>query len=165
MPENQNTKSLEIDEDFSLQEFFWKTKRVGWIILLLLILAALAGLFQTGLFSQARQSADSFQLEYHRFERISATSDLRVDLPASQSSTAQVWLSREYLENHRIEQITPQPESVEASGDRYIFNFKTKPNQPSGIMFHLIPENIGYRSGEVGVENGQSLKFSQFVYP
>ena len=46
-PADQAT-SLQIEEDLPLQERTWRFQRVGWAIMGLLLLSALAGLFANG---------------------------------------------------------------------------------------------------------------------
>jgi hypothetical protein len=166
----QRIKDLEINEDFAYQERAWVVQRVGWGVLGLLILAGLLGLLGSGWFSNAKagEQTDRLWLEYERFERFQSPARLRVHLGSSagKDGFVRVWLKRSYLENVQLHQVTPQPESVEAGVDRLVYVFRDqKLHEPTAITFDMEPEQIGLQSGAVGLDEGQSLQFQQFVYP
>jgi hypothetical protein len=135
----------------------------------LIILAALAGLFGSGGLSQARAGDPSSQLwlEYHRFERTQSATTVHVHIPSAENAEIRrIWLSRNYLQGVKVEQVTPPPETVEAAADRLIYSFRVAPSdQPTTIVFHLNPEFPGILAGTIGVEDGPELSFNQLVYP
>jgi hypothetical protein len=167
----QGTKRLEVDEDMGFQQRSWRWQRIGWALIALIIVAALLGCFGSGLFDKARVGGQSeaLALEYNRFGRAKAeTSTLQVKIKAGTGTDGRVrlWLSREYLESVQIMSLIPQPVGVEAGIDRYTFVFSVSDaSQPSSVTFRLEPERPGMLRGQIGIEGGQSLSFSQFVYP
>ena len=162
--------SLQVSEDMELQRRTWAVERVGWIIMALVVLAALLGLFSTGPLSSAtaRDPAGLVSIEYDRFARYVAPSTLRVDFSAAAAAGDRISLrmNRDLAEAIRIEQIQPQPEQAKATADgmNFVFNL-AGPGQPGRVYFALRPETIGLLRGELGVAGQPPARLAQFVYP
>lgn len=127
--------SLEVGEDLEFQRRMWAIQRVAWAVMGLLLLLALLGLFGPGPLSSARvgDRGDPARLEYRRFERLASPTTLRVQVApgAAREGTVQVALDRRYLEGVRVQRVTPEPDQVEAEGDRLLYGFKiARPDQP-----------------------------------
>jgi hypothetical protein len=161
---------LEVGEDLDYQHRSWAVQRVGWVVMGLVALAALLGLFGSGPLSNATTGDESkpLWLEYERFARLQAPTRLRIHLRPSNGGDGKVrvLLNRDYLNGVQIQQVTPQPESVEAGLKQLTYVFQvTEPNQPTAVTFHLQTQQIGLLSGQVGLFGEQPLRFSQFIYP
>jgi anti-sigma factor RsiW len=170
MAEIQRIKDLEIAEDFDYQKRSWIVQRVGWAVMGLLTLAGLLGVFGPGLLGEAKagKPSDRLWIEYERFERFQSPGQLRVHLqPGSeQAGQVRIRLNRDYLEQVQIQQVTPQPIRVEAKRDHLVYVFQTaKIDRTTAVTFYFQPQQIGSVSGSVGLETGQALSFSQFIYP
>jgi hypothetical protein len=166
--EPQHVGTLQIDQDLVFQNRTWKVQRIAWAVLGLAILAGLLGVFGTGVASHATAGgAGALLLEYERFECWGAPAKLRLHLEPSAEAggAARVWLGTEYIEDLRIEAITPEPESVEADRDRLIYTFRVAQGQPALVTFYFSPERAGLLTGQAGVVGGQALRFRQFIYP
>ncbi|MCA1626498.1 MAG: hypothetical protein LC742_00825 [Acidobacteria bacterium] len=161
---------VEINQDLDFQRLVWTVQRVGWVVTALLIVAALLGLFGPGPLSWATagEGGAPLRLEYNRFERYLAPTTLRVHTGAGAGREGQlrIWLDRTYLEGVQVESVTPQPDSVEAGTDRMTYVFQMPdPNGPTAITFNLLTQQIGTLRGRVGLAEGQTVTFTQFVYP
>lgn len=172
MSKVQRVGDLEVNQDLEFQRHIWTVQRVGWVVMTLVVLAALLGLFGPGLFGRAtagNQEAPVSIEEYERFLRFEKPTTLRVhlNLTAGAGGEVRVWLDREYLESVQLQQVTPQPERVEAGSDRliYVFDVAAEPDQPTAVTFNFQPDKIGPLKGQVGLAEGESLAFRQFVYP
>ncbi|WP_414588716.1 hypothetical protein [Scytonema sp. PCC 10023] len=170
MPDIERVGDLEIDQDLDIQRRNWAVERVGWGILAFVALAALVGLFGSGMLSNATVGSKKapLWLEYERFGRFQAPLRLRVHLgqSAGGNGKVRVLLKRDYLENFQIQQVTPQPQSVEAGAKQLTYVFQvTEPNQPTAVTFYLQAEQVGLLSAQVGLPGKQPLHFSQFIYP
>jgi hypothetical protein len=166
----QRIGDLEIEQDIVFQRREWSAQRAGWALMALTILAALAGLLGHGPLSSATAGSqnDPIWIEHERFERWQAPAQLRLHLGTNSAvdGQARVWLSRDYVEQIQIEQVTPQPDRVEAGPDRitYVFDIgDTSP--PAAITFYVKPQTIGRLAGRAGLADSQPVSFSQFVYP
>ncbi len=166
----QRVGDLEISNDPEFQRREWSAQRVGWVVWLAVIVAALAGLMGEGPLSDATAGAedDLLRVQYHRFVRHAAPRTLKIQLQpgAVQGKQARVWINQEYLEGLEIQDITPEPSSVEAASGRVIYVFDLdKKGEPATILFDLEHESIGRKVARVGLDDRQVVSFTQFVYP
>lgn len=170
MPKPERVGDLEISQDLAHERREWAIERVGWVVMALLLLAALAGLTGPGPLSRATAADNSsaLRVEYNRFERYQSPVMLRVHLGpgAAPDGKARLWLSRDYVENVELRHIDPEPESVEAASDRLVYTFNLPdPAQPTAVTYHLEPNEYGRRPVRIGLAGGPELQFSQFFYP
>lgn len=166
----QRVGDLDIAQDLEFEHRSWKVQRFGWGLMTLIVLGAFLGLFGNGLLNNAKagKEGDRLWLEYDRFGRLQKAFDLKIHLGANTGDGGQlrVWLSRNYLDNIEIRQITPEPEIVEAGPDGLIFVFRqSQPNQPTEVTFIVEPERPGSLVGKVKLTEGELINFSHFVYP
>ncbi len=161
---------LQVDQDLEFQRREWKLERTGWLIMGLLVLAALLGVFGSGLLSGAVAGSPNGQLQvgYQRFARQQTTSELqvRVQPGAVQEGKARIWVDAAYLESFQIERILPEPESVEVSPERltYVFDVRNA-DRPMEVVFFGLPQKVGWRTGRAGLDGGQEVTFGQLIYP
>lgn len=169
MAQKKRVGSLEVDQDLAFQEKEWKIERAGWVVMAAIILLALVGLFGGGPVSTTEQGgSDGFQIRYERFERQMRPSRLMLSLPppAAGEAETQFWIDRDYLEKVQIEGVSPEPDSVEVGPDRLFFTVKVvDPGQPVHVVVDTQFEDSGWIQGQIGMDEGQPLSFSQFVFP
>jgi hypothetical protein len=151
---------MEIDADMNLQRRLWVAQRVGWFIIGMAILAAVAGVFGTGHVSRASARSAGLQVEYERFGRLQQPMKLRLVVSEARHGIA---LSRDYFDSLHIEQITPQPSEVEAAGPWLIYRFAG--SGPLAISFDLKAEEFGSLRGAARTADGNGVAFFQFIYP
>ena len=159
---------LEINEDNEFQKKEWSWARWGWILMLIIAAAGLLGLFGQGPFSYATARADGIEVEYERFERLLAPAQIEVKLTQQdfQNREARVQVSRKMLNMYNLQRIVPEPDQSILSDDMITYVFKVdQARQPRQITFDLQPNHIGQVNGRIGLENGQPVQFTQFVYP
>jgi hypothetical protein len=166
----QRVGDLEVSQDLDFQRRSWTFQRVGWVVVALLVLAALLGLFGSGPLSQGTVGAQGGPLwvEYPRFARLKAPTTLRLPLgpEAVSGSEVRIWLDRTFLEGVQIQQVTPQPDRVEIGPDRFIYVFQVSdPSQPTAVVFFMQPEETGSLSGRTGLDEGPALSSNSFIYP
>jgi hypothetical protein len=161
---------LEIFQDMTYQRCEWIIQRVAWIVMLLIVIAAVAGLLGDGPLSRrtARDPGGTFQLEYDRFLHYGTQTTLTVRFAprVARDGEVRLWLSLDYLDGVQVQQITPEPARVEAGPDRSVFVFRVSdPDAPATVFFHVLPQHRRPLSGRVGVGDREPLPFDQFVYP
>ena len=122
------------------------------------------GLFGHGVLSSASLGNGGLHLRYERFERVQRPTTIRLRISPTMGQTASIFIARSYLDAIRIERIMPQPEKTEASARGLIYHFPVK-GGPITITFHLEIEQFGVVSGEIGLIDGPTISFNQFVYP
>jgi len=165
----KQARELQIEEDAQFQEREWKVERAGWLVMGLVILATLLGLFGRGPLSQAMASGpQGFQVNYERFARNQSPLELRVRLPlqAFSEGEARLWIERQYLELFEIEDIVPEPDSVEFGPERVIYIFRVaETGGPLAVRLDLRPRNSGLAQGRLGWDEANPLAFTQLIYP
>jgi hypothetical protein len=170
MANQQRVGDLEIDQDLPHERLEWSIERGGWLVMALVLLAALVGLLGPGPLSGATagEQGSALWVAYNRFERYQAPAMVRVHLGpgAARAGTARLWLSRHYVENIELHHIDPEPESVEVGPDRLTYTFRVPdPTRPTAVTYHLEGNKYGPMPLRVGLDAGPQLSFSQFFYP
>ena len=166
----QRVGDLEVTQDLDFEHRAWSVQRISWIIFSLIMGAAFLGLLGEGPLSAATAGGDGapLQVQYGRFVRHRGTTQMEIKLQpgAVQSDEARVWVDREYLNGVELHNVLPEPESVEAGPDRYMYVFKlSEPGGGANINFDLMPVRTGIRNVQVGLEGGPELSFTQVVWP
>jgi hypothetical protein len=124
MAAKQRGKEPEIDQDLAFQQKMWWFQRMGWVMMLLVALAAVAGLFGVGgPLSRQQAGAGPLRLEYQRFVRYEAPAALTVQLAPQGGDTVSFWLGQDFIERFLVEHVIPEPEHVEATPDRVTYTF------------------------------------------
>lgn len=162
--------SLEVAENHRFQQLEWRVGRVAWIIGVVLILAAAAGLFGNGPLSHRTVSTPggAMEVDYQRFARDGGTTSLvaRVAPGQSQEGKVEIWISNQYLGKVRVEQVTPEAESRKFRDQGVAFSFSSPDSRSQlQVRFRLRPDSVGPQHGEVGLGNRPPLRVSQFFYP
>jgi hypothetical protein len=159
---------LELDRDLSFQRREWTIQRIGWLVMMAIVAAALIGLLGSGPLSSATAEAGLLRLAYSRFERRHAPSELEVAVSndAESQDQIEVWISTDYLRGTEITSIVPEPEEVSEADDQMVYRFSIDDQaQTSTILFALEYDDPGHTTGRMGMIGGPELTFWQFVYP
>ncbi|MBW3537916.1 hypothetical protein KY386_00310 [Candidatus Parcubacteria bacterium] len=158
-------KSIQVEQDLAHQRLFWKIERAGWLLMVLLIGAALLGLSGAGgRLNQATARAEGVELEYQPFMRQLAPSQLTVRINRAAGDGFTFRLDRDYLSQLQIQAITPEPDSVTAVRDQLEFKFPADESSPLSVKLDIQPEAVGTVNG--GIAHGDKhLDFKQVVYP
>lgn len=169
MPDKKRVGDLEIEQDLAFQEKEWRVERAGWIVMALLVLAALAGLFGSGPLSKVEVRNGALQVHHDRVLRNHAPTELNLYLTPTQIQDGMVsfWIDRETIDRFQVEQITPEPASTWLLPDRLVYEFETtEADQPLQVRFYLKPKRTGLLRVRIGEDNGGSrLEFGQLILP
>jgi hypothetical protein len=146
------------------------TRRTGWAVFTLIMVAALAGLLGPGPLSWITRSTPDgiVELEYERFARYVGDTNLQLRLrpDPAQPETARVWISSDYLSGVNVRQVVPQPDTWTAVDGGVVLTFPmTAPADEMTVQVQLQPDQIGLLPGAVGVPGRQPVRFWQFIYP
>ena len=152
---------MHMDADVNFQRRIWAAQRIGWFVIGIVILAALAGSFGNGPISRASAQGDGLRVHYERFARLQQPTQVRFSLGPT---IAHLAVSRRYVDAVHVEQIIPEPSEVAATGEWLIYRFVGA--GPFSITFTVKPEQFGGLSGAAQIPGGgRSLAFHQFIYP
>ena len=158
---------LDIDQDLEFQRRDWTFERIGWLAMLLVIVAALVGFLGDGPVSraQARASDQSIRVEYGRFARRGAMTELTVVVRRDSSSNAvTLWVSDTFLRGVHVKGIEPDPVRQLSAGDRTLFDIVVAADS-ARLTFAFTPRETGARRVELGLMGREPLALTQFVFP
>jgi hypothetical protein len=160
---------LEIEEDLAFHERVRRVQRVGWAVIMVVILAGLGGLFGRGPLSDAESRVDpaGLRVNYSRFTRVDAPDVLRVWTPAAPDGEGFVLLlNRAYLDRVRVDTVMPSPAAVEVGEERVRYVFARRSGEVGAwVTFHLTPQSTGLARARVGMPGAADVAIWQFVYP
>jgi hypothetical protein len=161
---------LEIDEDIEWEQGEWTFERIGWGLMAVFILIAMAGLFGSGPLSHriAGQEGGSFWVEYQRFIRYNSPQELHIYVSPEWAADGELRMVIEgdFPGGNQQLDVTPDPDSVELSTGRLVYVWQTaEATGPMQIVFHYYPFQRYSQTSRIGPEGGNLVDIEQFVYP
>lgn len=161
---------IDYTPDWDYHQKAWKVKRLSWLILLLLLLAALFGLLGVGPISKKikTNSKGDFRVEYYNLLR--SRKEVRFDFNLKtqpNDSLCMLALSTDFLDDVAIERISPSPLRTLLSKDYLKYYFRlSHPGDETTISFQVRPENFGRKELRVKDHNEkETIHINLFVYP
>ena len=162
-------KVIELEEDLHFQKKWWHFERIAWMIMVLIVIAALFGLIGRGFLSHtiAGNRSDIIWIEFERFLRNKTISTIHVTINDSgNNNKIELTINREYAKSIRIEQVVPEPEAVEGSVDYILYRFKMPEEKNQHLItFYIKPEKFGNHTAVFKLKDNLSIDFTQFIYP
>jgi hypothetical protein len=161
---------LQIDEAIEFQQRFWTIQRVGWVVLTLFVLAALAGLFGKGPLSSATvvTTDERVEIRHQRFGRY-MTSQLLEFRFLSGAEQPTLWISHDIIDAFSVQSVFPQAEStqIDSAGVTYRFaaSALAKGASSPAVVFEITPQRPGMIRGSLGASRDEATPVWQFVYP
>lgn len=157
---------LHLHEDLAHERLEWKLQRIGWVVILLLLIAALLGLFAHGPLSDTMTVAGDVRVAHHRWERYEAPTRYDITVAPSQvgDGRLRVRLGAGFVERVDVERIEPEPLATRADGDALVHVFAVEPGRQTRLRIHFRPRRFGTLPVRMRVQ-GQPVAFTQFVYP
>jgi hypothetical protein len=161
--------SLQVDDDIDQHRRIWAFERAGWIVLLLLLVAAALGLFGPGILGSAHPTAPNgaLSVEHLRFARARSPQRLQVALEPDDRGDGrfELWLDSAWLDAVTLEHITPQPDRVRAGAERTTLEFAwdRAPGRVP-IVLEIEAQQFGRLRARIG-SGAEAVEVSQFVHP
>lgn len=165
-PTTAKLGDLEPSRDLAFQRKVWRVERAAWVGLALVLLAALAGLFGEGPLSDAVAEAPGgrLRLEYDRFARRGAETELRLRIAASDREP-RLTLDHGYLDAVEVRAIEPEPAGAATGREGREYRFELLGDGPGVVILRVRPRRAGTIAGRFGLVDGPSLRFRQWVHP
>ncbi|MGQ4582062.1 hypothetical protein [Lysobacter sp. F60174L2] len=160
--------SLQLDEHLHFQHMLQVLRRIGTLVLSIILLAALAGLFGgNGPFARIQSDAGALEADHPRFARYQMPTRLAfvVDRAAVRGDTFELSIEGDYAREFSFEQIHPQPEEVVIADDRIRYTFNAGPGERQLVVIQGQPETMGWLAGAVSVPGQPPLRIDSFIYP
>lgn len=158
---------LEVDQDLAFQHRLWRVERIGWLLIAVLIVAALMGLFgQQPLARVTDHTSDSrLSIQYDRYARYETNNEFLLTLePQGRAGVLRLWFDSEYLDALKIVAVSPVPLRGEAREGGRALVFQTDGRRfTARIAFQF--EHAGFLDGRVWVDEGMPLSLSHLVWP
>ena len=156
-----------VQENMAFQKKNWVAQRIGWGLLALIVVLALLGLFSDGPLSQARAvSADgSLQVEYQRFLKHGAESDLRIiAATAAPQGEISITMDRALADSMSVEYLMPLPQASSGGAQGLQLTYAAPEREPAILALKIRPDSFGRVRGRVSFAD-QSVVLNQFIYP
>jgi hypothetical protein len=160
-----------VGRDIKYEQREWRAQRAAWVIMLLLVVAALLGLLGApGLLGVARRSAadGSITVEYERISRFHAPAELVIEVSPDfvDNGEVRLWVDAAYVEGQSIDSIAPEPESSDLEPGRIVYTFTvSQADAPLRITFHYMHDSSWRSEAAMGLMNGEPVRFTQLVLP
>jgi len=155
----------DLERQLRFHRLEWRVQRIGWFAVAVFLALAVAGAFGGGPLSHAHAEGATGCIEYERFVRAAAPSEI-VITPAAGAAhgVSRVEISADYFDAVRVEHVLPEPTSVRRIGDRRVYEFATATSGAS-IYFEIDPQQLWRHRAVVRIDGGPPLELSQFTYP
>lgn len=163
-----------VREDMPMQQRVWRFERVGWYVLVAIVLLALAGLFGNGLLSDAQVVSQDgrvvsqdgrVRVEYQRLSRSGTTDRLFITVQGTPGQPVEVQLEGSLLRDASIETLQPEPQRSMSHGQALLFQLGTKEDGVATLYLTLRSEHVGTLEGSVRAGPKSAVHFSTFLYP
>jgi hypothetical protein len=161
---------LQIDQDLAFSRREWRVQHIGWLLMVVFIVAASVGAFGRGPLSSAQvRTADGrLGIEYQRIAHRQGPDLLQVDVrpDAAAEDTVRIWFDRDYMQDRIIESISPEPERTTTDGDRIVYAFHVPDRtRTARIVLRTRPDVLWAQPASAGIIGGDSLRYRQIVLP
>lgn len=170
MAEVKRIGDLEIAVDEAFQRHEWRAERVGWLVMIVIVLCGLLGLLGGhGLLSNATVGdvGAPLRIEYLRFVTFLSDTQVRMVVQTEpDQSEVRVEINQDYIDANEIVDVKPEPDRVEASreGQIYVFSLDA-PGNETILNFQLRVQEVGLQQAWVRLDSGYRLTFDQYIYP
>lgn len=164
----KNDKLPGIKESYRLLTFEYAFRQAGFIVLLGIILAAVAGLFSSGAVSDTEKSnsAKTLSVHYERFGRRETEFPVQIAFPVKQEGEYVVSLSSESSDAYEPGSVWPQPDVMYSRGNTLFFVYNhLNINEKFTLWLFITPTKAGKWTNVIRVNNEPEISFWQFIYP
>ena len=159
---------LDVNEDLPFQARWWRIQRVGWVVMLMTIISAMAGAFGDGPISTVYRTSDSGRVEviFERIARRNSPQEINVQVRRSEGSGSVVLrVPKVFLQNSQLNHVHPEPVRSEADAGYWAYHFApAKSSSSFWIRIETQATKAGRQSGNFLIDQDE-LVISQFVLP
>ncbi|MDY0416566.1 hypothetical protein PYW49_02600 [Enterobacter sp. 170198] len=164
--ENENLPG--IDESYRLLTFEYAFRQVGFIVLLGIIVAAIAGLFSSGMVSDTvkTNSAQSLTINYERFGRRETETRMQLAFPVQAEGKYTLSMTSESSDAYEPGSVWPQPDTMFSRGKTLYFVYNNlKRSDNFSVLLFTTPSRAGKWDTVIRVNNEPEITLWQFIYP
>lgn len=166
-PEELRSRQFPVREDMAYQLKVWRFERLGWYVLVLLVILTLLGLFSRGPLSTRNvHSADGrLGVEYEMFHRNGSTNPMVIHLMGQPNAVLEVELVGQWLEGFEVQTLQPQPVRS-ASAERGLKLWvQADAKGEASLYLSLLGDGLGLYHSRIDTPDGATVRFNQFIFP
>ena len=161
------SRSDPIREDMAYQLKVWRFERIGWYVLVLLVLLGLIGVFSRGLISSRDVHSDDgkIRVEYEIFHRNGSTNAMKISVNAKPDSTVELELAGQLLEGFSIETLQPEPLRSRSSAQGIRLWIQTDLHGLATLYITLRADGLGFFRSQIASPGVNGVLLEQFIFP
>ncbi len=156
-----------IEDGIAFQRRVWRAERIGWVLMLALVAAAILGLFGGGgVLARGQAQAGGLAVEWPRLARLGAAAPIRITLPPEPGAReAELRLPADFPARWRVREIAPAPLEAEGGAAAFLIRLRRDRDGAAALVIEAEPEG-GPGPRRLRVESGgQVLDLPVFVWP
>ncbi|HSE53359.1 MAG TPA: hypothetical protein VLB00_14315 [Gemmatimonadales bacterium] len=143
----------------------WQVQRIGWLLMVLLVLLGLAGLFGQGRLARREAAVQGLTLRYQRVVRLEAIQVLEFALGARPSGEVALELDSGFVSRTDIERIIPEPREIAVSPEGQRLSFSSAGSGSVAVRLLFVPKKLGRLRARFATPGGAELPVSFLVLP
>jgi hypothetical protein len=157
------SRDYPIQEHMRFQRWTWIVERAGWLLLAVVIGAALAGLFGYGPVSQGRLQSGDLRASYERFQRVTKLAKYTFHLGGAEAER-QLTLGPAFQAGYEVSDIQPRPVHSSGGRDGLTLRFGASSGGDLAVVIWAHPRQAGSITIPISYGNERQAMWS-FVYP
>lgn len=165
--EDFHSRAFPVREDMAYQLKVWRFERVGWYVLVLLVILTLLGLFSRGPLSgrDVQTSDGRLAVKYELFHRNGSTNPMVLHLKGAPQAVLEVELGGDWLEGFDVQALQPQPLRSASAGQGLKLWVQADAQGEASLYLSLLSEGLGTYHSHITLPGGGSVSFDQFIFP
>ncbi len=159
---------LQLHDDPGFYRKEWRAQHIGWVCIMIIVVAAALGLTGRGPLGQRMIQMESGRVQYDRILRSHSPGSvtLWVRTPDLADSVLGVWTTSSFQDACNLQNIQPSPSNVVSHGDTTYWQFPvTSSARLVRISIACQPVSFGSHVTAIGVDGGSSATLRMFVLP
>lgn len=157
-----------VQENMRWQRIEWRIQRVGYVLLVAMVISGACGLFSKGFLSDRDivSSNGELRVEYERFARQQSDMAMTIRLHPLRDSLYRITISGNGVDNFQLQSIQPQPLRAESRDRSLTLWYQTQSlNHGASVWLGGQPHSPGKYTFAVSDSQGAQVRFTQWVYP
>ncbi|WP_458130459.1 hypothetical protein [Pseudomonas sp. R3-41] len=165
--DDHRSRQFPVREDMVFQHKVWRFERVGWYVLVLLVILTLLGLFSRGPLSDRElySSDGSLGVEYQAFHRNGSANAMTIRLKGQPNAVLEVELGGDWLEGFEVQALQPPPMRSAGAGQGMTLWIQADKQGQASLYLSLLGEGFGTYHSRIATPGGATVSFKQFIFP
>lgn len=164
----EKTKISGIDEKWSYMNCEARIHKIGFFILICVVLLAILGFFSGGYFSDAvaQNATKRITLYYEKFGRLQTQFQMKISATTEQSGKNIYRIGGDFNAFYEAENIWPLPDQMYSKGgDLYLVYNRTEIQEDTAIWLIVTPIKPGRTHSTLQLNDEPEISFRQYIYP